>query len=345
MNKTKMILAVTGGAIGLVVLGMALFVWFAVSERTVAIEGDDEEGIEGLESVLDAAQTLGRKSVYPCAANVAAIESNRTQVADWQRSATALAARGDRVFEKTTPAAFKAFIVSDARRLSGKPGAAEGRLTKPSFDFGPFKDYISGGKLPAEGDLAALQRKWDDVATVTEALAASGIAELTDVQFKEKKDTADDKRRDAASPKNKNRNAQSDDSATPQPVAFSYVFTFTAKPSALVKAINALATGERFTVVDNFTLNRSADTLFAAMGSEGKVEAKQASSGRHGRRRGGNAAAAEVSGKETAAPQNAVVADPSADSALLTVVLTVTVHDFGTLTGEAASSPLQKEEK
>ena len=44
MNKTKMILAGTGGAIGLVVLVLAFLVWQAFSAKTAAIEGDDEEG-------------------------------------------------------------------------------------------------------------------------------------------------------------------------------------------------------------------------------------------------------------------------------------------------------------
>ena len=315
MNKTKMILAVTGGAIGLVVLGMALLVWFAFAERTVAIEGDDEEGIEGLETVLGNAQTLSGKKVYPCAENVAAINGNRTQVTNWQATAKALAARGDRAYEKTTPAAFKAFIASDARRLSGKPGAVEGRLTKTTFDFGPFRDYISGGKLPAEGELAGLQRKWDDVATVTEILADSGIAELTDVQFKEKKD-------------------------------FTYVFTFTTRPAAFVKAINALEVGERFTVVDDFTLTRPDDTVSTVLGAAGdgkKADAKQ-SSGRR-RRRGEAASASTQKDGEESAPKNIVVTDPSAEGAPLTAVLTVTVHDFGSLTGEVASAPLQKGKK
>ena len=246
--------------------------------------------------MVSKAQTLSHKPIYPCAASVTAVNSNAAVLAAWKGESVKLASRGDKVFEKTTPAAFKTFIVADAKRLASLPGAVNGAIVKPTFDFGPFKDYITGGKLPADDQLVELQRKWDDVVTVVETLGQGGIAELTGVEFKteeanQEQPAKDDRKNRRQANARNNRNARSaETSAAIEPVKFSYVFTFTAKPSALVKAINALATGERFTVVDNFTLNRSADTLFAAMGSEGKVEAKQASSGRHGRRRGGNAA-------------------------------------------------------
>ena len=70
MNKTKMILAGIGGAAGLAVLVLAFLVWQAFSAKTAAIEGDDEEGIDGLETVESRAQGLSRKPVYPCAKSV-----------------------------------------------------------------------------------------------------------------------------------------------------------------------------------------------------------------------------------------------------------------------------------
>ncbi len=186
MNKTKMMLTVTGGTMGLAVLVMAYFTWSAFSAKTVALEGDDDEGTAGLETVLSRAQMLSRKPIYPCAESLEAIESNRTVLADWRSEATKLCVRGDRLFEKTTPAAFKEFLVSDAKRLAALPGRANGVLVKPDFSFGPFKNYISGGMMPAESELATLQRKWDDVSTIIEILARSGIAELTGITEKER---------------------------------------------------------------------------------------------------------------------------------------------------------------
>ena len=339
MNKTKIILAGIGGAIGLVVLVLAFLVWQAFSAKTAALEGDDEEGIDGLETVETRVQGLLHKPVYPSAASVTAVEANLQGVDDWRKEGLALAARGDRVYPRTTPAQFKTDIVADAKRLMALPGAAEGRLVKPDFAFGPFKDYIVEGKMPAEADLAELQRKWDDIATIAEMLATNGVAELVDVQFRAKakdegRETKDAKREKA----NKKKGSAKSNSRTVEQsiISHSYVVTFAAKPSAFVRTLNELAKCERFVTVDDFTFARPHDAIAEALGVEEKKGAEQATSGRRGRRgrRGGGEAEAPASkpagaGKD-AAGKNGIVTDPFLD-APLTVTMAVTVHDFCSL--------------
>lgn len=335
MNKTRMTLAVMGGVIGLAVLAMAYFCWSAYAAKTAAMEGDDDEGVDGLETVVGKAQTLTRKPVYPCAESVKAIDGDIARVADWQTEAKKLAVRGDRVYPKTTPAAFKTFIVSDAKRLSALPGLVSGALVKPSFAFGPFKDYISEGKMPADAQLAELQRRWDDVATVVETLAACGIAELTDVAFKTievKEEPKDDRRNRKAT---KPRKPSADETAEKPPVAYTYVFSFAARPAALVKAVNALETCERFIVVDGFTFGRSVDALAEALGGNEKKDASSQASSRRGRR-GRRAAAVEQPKTEEAKElKDGIVTDPAAD-APFAVTMTVTIHDFRSLEGGEA---------
>ena len=101
MNKNRMILAVSGGVIGLAVLAMAYFNWCAYSAKVAALEGDDE-GNDGLEAVQSKAQALSRKSVYPSAASVQAIDANTARLADWRASALKLASPGDRPIRKMT---------------------------------------------------------------------------------------------------------------------------------------------------------------------------------------------------------------------------------------------------
>ena len=344
MNKTKMILAGTGGAIGLVVLVLAFLVWQAFSAKTAAIEGDDEEGTDGLETVESRAQSLSRKPVYPSAASLAAITENQKAVDEWCKEGLALAARGDKVFPKTTPAQFKTDLVADAKRLMNLPGAVQGKLTKPDFAFGPFKDYIAKGKMPAESELAELQRRWDDVATVTEILATNGVVELVDVQFAavkrdESEGMRDEKKkgrgmRDEGRGKKKN-STPANSSLIPDPCSHSYVFTFAARPAAFIRTINALGSCERFVTVDTFSFARPADVIAEAFGGDEK-KAEAQSSGRRGRRgrRGGEAVAAPVAeggnGAEKAEGKNRVVTDPLLD-APMTVALTLTVHDFRSL--------------
>ena len=340
MNKTKMILAGTGGAIGLVVLVLAFLVWQAFSAKTAAIEGDDEEGTDGLETVEARAQSMSRKTVYPCAASLSAIAANQKAVDDWCKEGLSLAAQGDKVFSKTTPAQFKTDLVADARRLADLPGKAGGKLVKPDFAFGPFKDYIVEGKMPSETELMELQRKWDDVATVTELLSTNGVAELVDVQFAAAKtvESADAKdKRGKGGKRDKRMSPQVAPATLVSPVACSYVFSFSAKPAAFIRTLNALESCERFITVDDFSFVRPSDVITESLGGDEKKASETQATGRRGRRgrRGGGEADSSpllTSGQETASPEgrNRIVTDPLLD-APMTVTMTVTVHDFRSL--------------
>ena len=341
MNKTKMILAGLGGAIGLVVLVLAFFVWQAFSAKTAAIEGDEEEGTDGLETVESRAQSLSRKPVYPCAASLTAIAENQKTVDDWCKEGLALAARGDRVYPKTTSAQFKTDLVQEAKRLADLPGTANGRLVKPDFAFGPFKDYIIEGKMPADADLGELQRKWDDIVTVTELLVTNGVLELLDVQFAAAKATeGTGNREEGTVKKGRGKREQKGKAANarsllPAPSSHSYVFTFAARPSAFLRTLNEFVSCERFITVDAFTLSRQTDVIVEQLGGDEKKAEAQAS-GRRGRRgRRGEAVAAPVAegGDGTEKQKNRIVTDPLLDVPL-TVTMTVTVHDFRSLEEE-----------
>ena len=357
MNKTKMILAGTGGAIGLVALVLAFLVWQAFSSKTAAIEGDDEEGTDGLETVEARVQSLSRKPIYPCAASLKAIAENQREIDEWYKEGLALAARGDKIFQKTTPAQFKTDLVADARRLMGLPGGVQGKLTKPDFAFGPFKDYITEGKMPAEAELAELQRRWDDVVTVTELLVTNGVVELVDVQFAAANREQGSGIRDQNDKKGRGKKEQDKRKKTtkgsvpsslfPDPSSHSYVFTFAARPAAFIRTINALESCERFVTVDSFSFTRPTDVIAEALGADEK-KAEAQSSGRRGRRgRRGSAVEAPVAGDGdgTEKGKNKIVTDPLLD-APLTVTLMLTVHDFRSLedngNGEADSSPLDR---
>lgn len=337
MNKTKIILAGTSGAIGLVALILAFLVWQSFSAKSVALEGDYEEGTEGLESVQDRVQSLSRKAVYPSKESVDALEKNQESVDDWCKEGLALATKGDRIYEKTTAPKFKTFLVSDAKRLAELPGAASGKLVKPEFAFGPFTDYIVGGKMPSEAELAELQRKWDDVATVTELLSENGVAEIIDIAFatigKEEPEAA--KNAKGKKPVKRNAKAKAQTVQSPyEPRAFSYVFTFAARPAAFIRALNALESSERFVTVEGFSFSRPADVIAVALGADEKKESD--SSGRRGGRRGRRGVeAAEEKSAEGEAAKGGIVTDPLQD-APMTVTMTVTVCDFRSLEKELA---------
>lgn len=339
MNTNRLILAVSGGVIGLAALAMAYFNWSAYSAKVAARDGDDAEGVEGLESVRARATALSRKSVYPCAESVKAIDANAEAVSAWRAEAEKLASRGDRPPHKTTEAQFKADIAADAKRLAALPGRVDGKLVKPDFAFGPFRPYIAEGKMPAAAELADLTRRWDDVQLVVEALAECGVAELVDVAFKAEA-APDPKDRKEAQRKQPKKGANKKKAAAPEPTlapaACSYVFTVEATAPAFVKTINALSTCDRFIVVDDFSFVRKADPIGEALGVGGKKDAPAAGRGRRGRR----GAPAPEEKKDAAAKSN-LVTDPALD-APFTATLALTVYDFRTLDDEPKAEEGEK---
>ena len=344
MNKTKMKLAVVGGAMGLIVLALGFLTWRAYTEKVSAIEGDENGEAEGLDAVVAEAEKLSKGAVYPCAESEKLINSNRTEIVDWTADARNLAKRGDRFYKPESPVAFKAFIVADAKRLIALPGAVKGQLAQPDFAFGPFKEYIVEGKMPAPDQVAELMRRWDDVATVVELLSTNGVAELLDVAFKNglaSAETADRKGKDA---KKKRKPAAKDKTASdvvPKPQT--YDITFSAKPANFVSVLNALAVVERFVVVDGFSFARPKDTIVEALNAdEREAAAKKAASGRRGRHRGAAAEAEKEEDDDGKAKNKDLVTDPQID-APLTVTLTVSVYDFHTL--EEGSEAVSAEQK
>ena len=336
MNTNQKILAALGGVIALAVAATGFFVWSALSAKVAAIEGDDE-GNDGLDAVQTKASTLSRKPVYPCADSVKAIDANATSLADWQAAAQRRAARGDRPVPVQTPAQFKTEMVAEAKRLASLPGEVNGALAKPDFAFGPFRPYIAEGKMPGANEMADLQRRWDDVALVVETLAQVGVSELVDVAFgaaaaakDQKKDAKKGAKKPVKRPALKNKAKAADAVEAKGLKACSYVVTFAARPAALVKAVNALGTHERFIVVDSMTMMRTADPISDALGGTDKK--KEASS--RGGRRGSRRAAADEDKKKTEEEVGGIVTDPAAD-APMRVTLKLTVYDFGLLGDDA----------
>lgn len=342
MSRNRVILAAVGGVAALAVLAMCVVLWLAFEAKTAALAGDDEEGVQGLETVIDEARRLSTGKVRPGPESVKAIKAGIDRLADWRREATRLASRGDRVFEKTTPAAFKAFIVRDAKRIAALGGAVNGALVKPDFAFGPFKPYIAEGKMPEEARLADLQRRWDDLSGFAETLATNGVAELVSFDFRDAAVEAEkEKAKSAAQQKRSTRGGakqKPEAKSAFRPSSFSYVAVFRARPNALIGVVNAIDAGERFIVVDSLSFERGKDALLVALGGEDVKKAEsQRHSGRRRRRRGGEEPAkpAETASGE-ASNKDGIVTDPSLDDPF-DVTMAFTVYDFNSLAEDTAT--------
>lgn len=321
MSKTKMILAAVGGVSAVAIIAAGVFVWLQVSARTVAIEGDEET--EGLEYVQSSADRLMRQPIRPCDESIRELTQAREELLAWKDETFRFAARGDRPIAKLSDAAFKEFLIRDAKRLQALPAGTTNKTLEASFEFGPFKPYIAEGKMPEREVLQTLQRNWDDLSLIIETLSACGISRVTAVTLEK---AAEPKEETTA--KNKKNKKSSKKMAAPvfKPASFTYTFTCLTRPAAFVKALNAFQASERFIAVDDFIIRRSKDTLSDALMGEKKDESATPSR-RGGRRRGARSEEAETKADE---PTIAVMTDPQNDLPF-EAVLKLTVHDMRSL--------------
>ncbi len=317
MNKSKIILASIGGATLLVTLVMAYLIWSAVSERS--------ERLEELDGAVQTANKLSKLPVYPGPDSIKAYEENAAAYDAWREDARKVCAVGDKVFEPTTPPALKAFLVEDARRLSALPGGVDGFIVKSEFPFG-FRDYVLDGKLPAQEDLARLQREWNDMATVVEILSKSGVIEITDLSLAaaapapvaEPKPNARQKK----GPKPPKAAAPADDANAPLVTRINV--DFRAMPQGIVSAANLFMTSRRFIVVDDMVFSHERDELSEKLGGDAKKAGEQP--GRRGRR--GRRARQEEAEEEAAeSAMTGVVTDPQTAPAFK-VSMKISVYDF-----------------
>lgn len=324
MNKTKIILAAIGGVIGVAVLGAAVFAYLSFAAKTAAMEGDDENGVDGLETVTEKAEQLSKKPVFPCADSVTVLTESREKIAEWKDEAFKLAARGDRPIVPMTPAQFKEFVIGEAHRVAEIKSDSTNTICAADFEFGPFKPYIAEGKMPEAEALKDLQRKFDDAVTIIEMLAAAGVSTVKQIDVKDVVQKVEEEAKPKRGARKPVKKSATDDAPAFKPETHTYEIVCKTRPAALVKALNAFATSERFMVVDGFKFALERDAIVAAFNGNEKKEEPQ--SGRR-RRRSASADESEQQAAPTEAPKVTVVTDPAVD-ATFDAVLTVTVHDF-----------------
>ena len=336
MNKSKIILFATGGVIGIATLVAAFLAWQSWSAVSEARDGGDSG--EGLDSVLSRASSLSRKDVYPCAESVKALNANREKFEEWKDEAGRLAAGGDRSFDtNVTAAAFKEQLLFDAKRISALPGTVEGAIVKPGFAFGSFREYILDGKLPPEAQLQKLQRQWDDIVFIFETLANAGVGEVTGLEIAAAAPAPEqpEPRKGQKKPKRGGKPAK-DAKGPAKEIVENYTVQFTSSPDAFVRVVNDFAVTNRFVVVDDFSIARAKDDVKEALDAQPeKKDAPGASSPRRSRRsrRGESEEAKDkVESARDAAIRRGVVFD-QAIATPLSVVLKLSVKDFGTLLG------------
>ena len=347
LSKNQIVMLSIGGVALVASLALGYLAFSAYSAKSEASENAERDS-GAVRSLLGAA-------ISPDAASVAAVNKNRDALAGWTEAAISTASAGDRsIATDVNEAAFKQKLVDEARVMSGLPGGVDGKIIKDVAAFG-FPEFVSGDKLPEKDQLPRLQRQWGDVCTLVKTLSDCGIIEIVRIEpgaakqqqvqapVEPKKDTKKSKKR------KKGKDAEDEKPAYTEE---KYAIDFRAKPAALVKVVNALATSQRFIVVESLDFARESDMIGKALGEGDKKGAAEQQSVRPRRKRRG--AEQPEFGADAVAPDAAaeadkgVVNDPDKEEPFLVKAVVLT-YDFGSAAqasgGETTGAEDAKENK
>ena len=343
LSKNQIVMLSIGGVALVASLAIGYLAFSAYSAKSEASENAERDSA-AVRSLLGAA-------ISPDTSSVAAVNKNRDSLAGWTEAAISTASAGDRALATdVNEAAFKQKLVDEARALSELPGGVDGKIVKPDFSFG-FPDFVTGDKLPEKEKLPQLQRQWADIRTLVETLQACGIVELVRIEPTLVKQPAVAEQQPKET-KRRNRRRKADEEAKPAYTEEKYAIDFRAKPAALVKVVNALATSQRFIVVESLDFARESDMIGKALGEGDKKGAAEQQTVRQRRRRRG--AEQPEFGADAAAPDAAaetdkgIVNDPDKEDPFLVKAVVLT-YDFGSAAqasgGETAGAEDAKENK
>lgn len=269
MNKNQLTMAITGGAAVLATLVMAYFINSTGATREDAI-GD----LETQKGIFNQNRNASRDEEKAVRANVSALR-------DWMSAATDLAASVTGAMAKVdmdlSASVFKSRMLDDVRRYQKLPADTKIKFVAAGDapidqTFPDFKDYIIRNSMP---EAPELRRRWAEICLVLDTLVQCGAESLVSVKV----DTPAPVREDPA--------ARRVSAPSPAPSfkvdAEKYTFVFLARQDALVRALNALATVDRFISVDALSFVQEPDPLVAVLGGSSKDKDEKA--GRHGGRR------------------------------------------------------------
>ena len=327
MNKTQIILAAIGGTSVLAALVLGFFVYSAYDTKATYLED--------IESTQADISKLVKAPIKPISKSVEELKEKAEAYTKWTENANRLASRGDKKFDNESTASFQASMREQSHALR--------KITKDDFAFG-FKQYVIDGQQPTEAQLPTLQRQWFDVTMVVNTLIDAGVTELTAldvkgagaaVQAPEENQPKKGKKKPA---KKNQKTAKVEEESAPDADVTEITLSFTTKPDGLVATLNAFASAERLTVVENLHFNREHDDVSDALG-EKKEEAQ--STGRRGRRRSAEPAPEETSAAEDDGKGKLVINPATASP--LKVTMTVKVYDFKTA-GKQVESPATEKE-
>ena len=330
MSKNQIVMAAIGGVTLVAVAALGYLAFDAYSSKSEAVEERD--------GAAETVKRLLRADVSPDKESELAYKRNADTLSGWAEAALATAAAGDRAErDDLNPAAFKQKIVDEARALADLEGEVEGKIVKAGFNFG-FPDFVTGDKLPEPEMLPKFQRLWGDVRLVFEMLQECGVAEIVRIEPVGAASAPSAQPKQEEKPRAKKSKKKDAEAEKPPYTVEKYAVDFRARPAAFVKAVNALATSQRFIVVDSMAFAREGDMIATALGegekTRGGAQEQSAGERRHSRRKKFVEEAEKPA--EESENKKGLVNDPSKEAPFL-VKMTLSTYDFGSAAKKPAA--------
>jgi hypothetical protein len=262
MKRQQITLLVCGVLLAAVCAAAGWFLFTAVAAKNGAAEERSRAYAE--------LQKIYQAKVFPNQENIGRVTEDQKTFEAWLANASNLVHKGDLQVAKKTPTSFKQTLQATVRALSDQPGALQGKMVAPGFNFG-FDQYLGhSDSLPATEHVDRLAVQLAVVEKICTELSAAGILSLKTVA-REVFETA--KPEDAQKEESPRRRRRGDaggaapkaaqEADLPYYAKQRFTVEFQARPVAFIDALNRLAKIDLFTVVAEANVVKSADSLAA----------------------------------------------------------------------------------
>jgi len=259
--------------------------WFLITAMSAKNAAAEERN-----QAFDELQKIYRAKVYPSDANITRIGEDQKTLETWLATASNQVHKGDLQIDAKNPTSFKQALQATVRKLSAHPGAAQGKIVEPGFNFG-FDQYLGqSDSLPSTEHVDRLTAQLAIIEKLCEELYAANILELKKVE-REVFDAVK-KEEEEQETSSRRRSRRRDDSGGGSKTSGAaaraeseywtsqrFSIEFEARPAAVIEALNRLAAMDLFAVVAEAELRKAGDLLAQFNAKKKESSAKLAAEG------------------------------------------------------------------
>ena len=172
--KRQQIIMIVCGIVTAAVCGVAG--WFLFTQTAAKNRAAEER-----DQAYQELQKIYRGKVFPSDENIARVGEDQKVLEGWLVTASNQLHKGDLQIEPKTPTSFKQALQATVRKLSAQPGAVQGKVVAPGFNFG-FDQYLGqSDSLPATEHVNRLTAQLTIIEKLCEGFMQPDIMELKSV--------------------------------------------------------------------------------------------------------------------------------------------------------------------